>query len=360
MPYTTPTEKVYDSGEFAAHMARAQEVGDWDGFRKRHADSRKAKKLRGIGLATYIEACGGAGPQLARVNLEKDGSIKVVIGSQSTGQGHQTAYAQLVAEHLDVPPEKVTVVQGDTDSIPTGFGTGGSSSIPAGGASVSNASKKLADTLKKVAADRLEAGAGDLEIADGKVRIAGTDRAVTFAELAQSDKSDQLKSEDAWAAQPTYPNGTHLVEVEIDPETGQTDIVKYVVVDDFGVTINPLLLEGQVVGGAVQGIGQALMEQTVYDKQSGQLLTATLMDYALPRADDSPDFHFETRNVRCVTNILGVKGAGEAGTIGAAPAVMNAIVDALWRAYKIRNVDMPATPERIWAAIQEGKRLHTL
>jgi len=360
MPYTTPTEKVYDSGEFAAHMARAQEVGDWDGFRKRHADSRKAKKLRGIGLATYIEACGGAGPQLARVNLEKDGSIKVVIGSQSTGQGHQTAYAQLVAEHLDVPPEKVTVVQGDTDSIPTGFGTGGSSSIPAGGASVSNASKKLADSLKKVAADRLEAGAGDLEIADGKVRIAGTDRAVTFAELAQSDKSDQLKGEDAWAAQPTYPNGTHLVEVEIDPETGQTDIVKYVVVDDFGVTINPLLLEGQVVGGAVQGIGQALMEQTVYDKQSGQLLTATLMDYALPRADDSPDFHFETRNVRCVTNILGVKGAGEAGTIGAAPAVMNAIVDALWRAYKIRNVDMPATPERVWAAIQEGKRLHTL
>jgi aerobic carbon-monoxide dehydrogenase large subunit len=252
------------------------------------------------------------------------------------------------------------VIQGDTDTIPTGFGTGGSSSIPAGGASVSNASKKLADNLKKIAADKLEAGASDLEIADGKVRIAGTDRAVSFAELAKSDKADLLKGEDAWAAQPTFPNGTHLVEVEIDPDTGHTEIMNYVVVDDFGVTINPLLLEGQVVGGAVQGIGQALMEQTVYDKDSGQLLTATLMDYALPRAEDSPSFHFETRNVRCVSNILGVKGAGEAGTIGAAPAVMNAIADALWRAYKIRTIDMPATPERVWAAIQEGKRLHTL
>src|SRR4051812_27617416 len=276
MPYTTPTEKVYDSGDFAAHLTRAQEVGDWNGFRKRHADSRKARKLRGIGIATYIEACGGAGPQLARVNLEADGSVKVVIGSQSTGQGHQTAYAQLVAEHLDLPPEKVTVIQGDTDSIPTGFGTGGSSSIPAGGASVSNATRKLADNLKKLAADKLEAGASDLEIADGNVRIAGTDRAVSFAELAKSAQGDLLKGEDAWAAQPTFPNGTHLVEVEIDPDTGQTEIVNYVVVDDFGVTINPLLLEGQVVGGAVQGIGQALMEQTVYDKDSGQLLTASL------------------------------------------------------------------------------------
>jgi aerobic carbon-monoxide dehydrogenase large subunit len=360
MPYTTPTDKIYDSGEFAAHMARAQEVGDWDGFRKRHADSRKARKLRGIGLATYIEACGGAGPQLARVNLEKDGTIKVVIGSQSTGQGHHTAYAQLVAEHLDVPPDMVTVVQGDTDTIPTGFGTGGSSSIPAGGASVSQASKKLAENLKKLAADRLEAGASDLEFAEGKVRIAGTDRAISFGDLAGGNDGDMLEAEDAWTPSPTYPNGTHLVEVEIDPDTGVTEIVNYVVVDDFGVSINPLLLEGQVVGGAVQGIGQALMEQTVYDKDSGQLLTASLMDYALPRADDSPAFHFETRNVRCVTNILGVKGAGEAGTIGAAPAVMNAIVDALWRAYKIRNVDMPATPQRVWAAIQEGKRLHTL
>ncbi len=360
MPYATPTEKVYDSGEFAAHLARAQEVGDWAGFRKRHADARKARKLRGIGIATYIEACGGAGPQLARVNLERDGSVKVVIGSQSTGQGHQTAYAQLVAEHLDLPPERVTVIQGDTDSIPTGFGTGGSSSIPAGGASVARASKKLADNLKKIAADALETGASDLEIADGRVRVAGTDRSISFADLAKSASGEMLQTEDAWTPQPTYPNGTHLVEVEIDPETGATEIVRYTVVDDFGVTVNPLLLEGQVVGGAVQGIGQALMERTVYDKSSGQLLTASLMDYALPRADDTPAFHFETRNVRCVTNVIGVKGAGEAGTIGAAPAVMNAVVDALWRAYRIRHIDMPATPERVWAAIHEGRRLHTL
>ena len=360
MPYTTPTEKVYDSGEFAAHMARAQEVGDWKGFRKRWAQARRRNKLRGIGLATYIEVCGGAGPQLAIVQLERDGNAKVVIGSQSTGQGHQTAYAQLIAQHLDLPPDRVTVVQGDTDSIASGFGTGGSSSIPAGGASVSVAARKLADNLKKLAADALEAGASDLEMADGRVRVVGTDRTVSFSELAARGKPDQLAAEDAWTPQPTFPNGTHLVEVEIDPLTGQIEIVGYVVVDDFGVTINPLLLEGQVVGGAVQGIGQALMERTVYDKDSGQLVTASLMDYALPRADDAPAFHFETRNIPCTVNILGVKGAGEAGTIGAAPAVMNAVADALWRAYRIRHIDMPATPERVWAAIHEGMRLHTL
>jgi aerobic carbon-monoxide dehydrogenase large subunit len=360
MPYTTPTDKVYDSGEFAAHMARAQDVGDWKGFRKRWAQARRRNKLRGIGLATYIEVCGGAGPQLAVVRLERDGNAKVVIGSQSTGQGHQTAYAQLIAEHLDLPPDRVTVVQGDTDSIASGFGTGGSSSIPAGGASVSVAAKKLADNLKKLAADALEAGPSDLEMADGRVRVVGTDRTVTFADLAARGKPDQLVAEDAWTPQPTFPNGTHLVEVEIDPLTGRVGIVNYVVVDDFGVTINPLLLEGQVVGGAVQGIGQALMERTVYDKDSGQLVTASLMDYALPRADDAPAFHFETRNIPCTVNILGVKGAGEAGTIGAAPAVMNAVADALWRAYRIRHIDMPATPERVWAAIHEGMRLHTL
>jgi carbon-monoxide dehydrogenase large subunit len=360
MPYTTPTDKVYDSGEFAAHMARAQDVGDWKGFRKRWAQARRRNKLRGIGLATYIEVCGGAGPQLAVVRLERDGNAKVVIGSQSTGQGHQTAYAQLIAEHLDLPPNRVTVVQGDTDSIASGFGTGGSSSIPAGGASVSVAAKKLADNLKKLAADALEAGPSDLEMADGRVRVVGTDRTVSFADLAARGKPDQLVAEDAWTPQPTFPNGTHLVEVEIDPLTGRVGIVNYVVVDDFGVTINPLLLEGQVVGGAVQGIGQALMERTVYDKDSGQLVTASLMDYALPRADDAPAFHFETRNIPCTVNILGVKGAGEAGTIGAAPAVMNAVADALWRAYRIRHIDMPATPERVWAAIHEGMRLHTL
>jgi carbon-monoxide dehydrogenase large subunit len=363
MPYRTSTGKVYDSGEFAGHLARAQEVADWAGFSKRARQSGKAGKLRGIGLATYIEACGNNGPETATVRLELDGTITVLIGSQSTGQGHHTAYAQLIADHLDVPPEQVRVVQGDTDLIATGMGTGGSSSIPCGGASVDGATKKLAANLKSLAADALEASPADLEIAAGRVRVVGTDRAIGFAELAGSPKAtpDLLTTRDAFTpTEATYPNGTHLAEVEVDAATGTVDIVNYVVVDDFGVTLNPLMLAGQVHGGAVQGLGQALMERAVYDASSGQLLTASLMDYALPRARDVPAFAFETRNVKCATNVLGVKGAGEAGAIGSCPALMNAIVDALWRAFRIRHVDMPATPERVWQAIEEGRRVHTL
>jgi carbon-monoxide dehydrogenase large subunit len=363
MPYTTPTQRVYDSGDFAGHMGRAQEIIDWKGFGKRAAASKKARKLRGIGLATYIEACGSNGPDAATVRLDRDGSITVLAGSQSTGQGHKTAYAQLVAEHLDLPPERVTVIQGDTDLVATGAGTGGSSSITCGGASVDSAARKLAVNLKSIAAHELEAAETDLEIENGRVRIAGTDRMVTFAQVAASGqaKPELLSvSDSVGPPQSTYPNGTHIAEVEIDADTGHIDILTYVVVDDFGVTLNPLLLAGQVHGGAVQGIGQAIMENTVYDDTSGQLVTASLMDYALPRASDLPAFIFETRNVRCTTNPLGVKGAGEAGTIGSAPAVMNAIVDALYRAFRIRHVDMPATPERVWAAIREGQRMHTL
>ena len=363
MPFTTPTGKIYDSGEFAGHLARAQEIGDWEGFKARAAVSKKAGKLRGVGIATYIEACGNNGPEHATVRLDKDGVVTVLVGSQSTGQGHHTAYAQLVADHLDIPPEQVRVIQGDTDLIRSGVGTGGSSSIPVAGAAVKGAAGKLADSLKELGAQALEASAGDLEIADGHVRVAGTDRSVSFADLAQRTDAapDRLSGTDKYSAsEPTYPNGTHLCEVEVDPATGDTAILNYVVVDDFGVTLNPLMLAGQVHGGAVQGIGQALMENTVYDKDSGQLVTASLMDYALPRADNTPPFTFETRNVTCKTNVLGVKGAGEAGAIGSCPAVMNAIVDALWRAYRIRHVDMPATPERVWAAIEEGRRVHTL
>jgi carbon-monoxide dehydrogenase large subunit len=363
MPYATPTGKTYDSGEFAGHMARAQEIGDWTGFNTRARQSKKHGRLRGIGLSTYIEACGSNGPDPATVRLEPDGTITVLAGSQSTGQGHQTAYAQLVAEHLRVPPERVRVIQGDTAQIESGAGTGGSSSISCGGASVSSASGRLAAQLRELAADALEAAAGDLEIADEALRVVGTDRSISFSELARWDETrpEMLTASDSVApAAPTYPNGTHLCEVEIDPDNGATEILNYVVVDDFGVTLNPLLLEGQVHGGAVQGIGQALMERTVYDADSGQLTTASLMDYALPRAGDTPSFRFETRNVPCAANILGVKGAGEAGAIGSCPAVMNAIVDALWRAFRIRHIDMPATPERVWQAIEEGRRIHTL
>ena len=273
------------------------------------------------------------------------------------------SYAQLIADTLGVPPERVRMIQGDTDLIATGTGTGGSSSITCGGASLAGAAKKLADNLKSLASEALEASPGDLEIADGMVRIAGTDRAISFADLAQRPDAspDKLATSDAFTPPaPTYPNGTHVAEVEIDPATGETRIVNYVVVDDFGVTLNPLLLAGQVHGGAVQGIGQALMEETVYDADSGQLLTASLMDYALPRAEDAPDFIFETRNVPCQTHPLGIKGAGEAGAIGSCPAVMNAVADALWRAHRIRHVDMPATPARLWAAIQEARRVHRL
>ena len=363
MPYTTATGKSYDSGDFAAHLKRAQDIADWNGFEKRRAQSKKAGLLRGIGFSTYIEACGSNGPETANVKLERDGSVTVLIGSQSSGQGHATAYAQIVAENLGLPPERVVVVQGDTDRIASGLGTGGSSSIPCGGASLDRATRKLAEKIKIFAGEVLEASAADLEIiADGAVRVAGTDRAISFAALAQrADAEKRLTAADAFTPpQSTYPNGTHLAEVEIDPATGETRIVNYVVVDDFGQTLNPLLLAGQVHGGTAQGIGQALMERAVYDAQSGQLVSASLLDYAVPRADEVPAFVFETRNVRCPHNPLGVKGAGEAGAIGSPPAVMNAIVDALWHALRISHIDMPATPERVWRAIEQARRRHTL
>ncbi len=358
IPYTTPTGKVYNSGDFAGIMARAQELADWGGFKKRAAKSKRISRLRGIGLATYIEACGNNGPETAHVRLEKDGSITVLIGSQSSGQGHATSYAQLVAERLDLPPERVNVIQGDTDLIASGAGTGGSSSIPIGGVSVDRASKTLGDQLKEIAAEALEASTGDLEIADGAIRVAGTDKVITFADIAAhpSATPERLGAANEFGNEPpTYPNGAHIAEVEVDPDTGATTIVNYVIVDDFGRTLNPLLLAGQVHGGVVQGIGQALMEDTVYDPASGQLLSATLMDYALPRAGDAPSFVFETRNVPCQTNPLGVKGAGEAGAIGSCPALINAVIDALSRSYGVRHIDMPATPHKVWAAIQAAK-----
>ncbi|WP_034462965.1 xanthine dehydrogenase family protein molybdopterin-binding subunit [Afipia sp. P52-10] len=363
MPYTTATGKVYDTGEFAAHLKLAQDNIDWKGFAKRAKEAKRKGFIRGIGMASYVEICGAVGPETAVVKLGDDGKVTVLIGSQSTGQGHQTAYAQLVAQQFGVAPDQVNVIQGDTDLIATGAGTGGSSSIPVGGVSVERATIKLGENLKELAATALEASAADIEINEGTLRIAGTDRTISFADLARRSNGDveKLTASDRFGAQAgTYPNGTHIAEVEIDPALGATRIVNYVIVDDFGVTLNPLLLAGQIHGGAVQGIGQALMEQAVYDPNDGQLVTGTLMDYALPRAEDVPSFSFETHNVPCATNPLGVKGAGEAGTIGAAPAVMNAVADALWREYRIDQIDMPATPERIWSAISEHERRHRL
>jgi aerobic carbon-monoxide dehydrogenase large subunit len=362
LPYATPTGKIYDSGDFAGTLARAQELVDWDGFNKRAAASKRAGRLRGIGIATYIEACGANGPETALVRLDRDGGITVLIGSQSTGQGHATSYAQLVAERLDLPPDRVRVVQGDTDLIATGAGTGGSSSIPVGGVSVDRASKTLAEQLKQLAADAFEAASGDLEISGGAIRVAGTDRAISFADLAAHPQAtpEKLRASSEFATDlPTFPNGTHIAELEIDPATGETSILRYVIVDDFGATLNPLLLAGQVHGGTVQGIGQALMEDTVYDAASGQLLSASFMDYAMPRAAHAPDFIFETRNTPCKNNPLGVKGAGEAGAIGSCPAIINAVVDALWRGHRISHIDMPATPQRIWHAIEMARNTAT-
>jgi carbon-monoxide dehydrogenase large subunit len=362
MPYTTVTGKIYDSGDFAAHMKRAMEVADWKDFPKRAKAAKKQGLVRGIGLATYVEVCGTMGEETANVALDPNGDVTVRIGTQSSGQGHHTAYAQLIADQLGLAPERVHIVQGDTAKVATGLGTGGSASIPSGGVSVDRAARKLGANLKEIAAEALETSTADLEISEGTVRVAGTDRAVSFADLAKraGDPSKLNASETFSSADGTYPNGTHLVEVEIDPGTGKTQIVNYVIVDDFGVTLNPLLLAGQVHGGTMQGIGQALMEQAVYDPKDGQLITGTFMDYALPRAADGASISFETHNIPCKTNPLGVKGAGEAGAIGSCPAVVNAVIDALWREYKIDHIDMPATPERVWMAIREQERRHRL
>jgi carbon-monoxide dehydrogenase large subunit len=354
MPHATATGRTYDTAEFEGHLRRAMEVADWANFAQRFNSSKNENKIRGIGLASYIEACAGGSPEEVDVRLEKDGTVTVLIGTQSTGQGHITAYAQLVSQHLDIPVEQVRVLQGDTDVVASGHGTGGSRSIPIGGAAVAGASRELADNLKQLASHALEAGVADLELSGGQVRIAGTDRAVSLADLANLPEAtpELLAATHSWTPpEATYPNGTHVCEVEIDPQTGDTEVLRYTVVDDFGVTLNPLLLAGQVHGGVVQGLGQALHERTVYDAD-GQLVTASFMDYRLPRAADIPDIHFETRNVPSTTNILGMKGAGEAGAIGASPAVMNAVADALHRGFGIRHIDMPATPDRIFAALR--------
>ena len=355
LPYRTPIGRLYDTGDFAGHLDAGLRRANWASFETRREAARKNGKLRGIGFATYVEACAFPGSEPAYVELTHDGRIELKIGTQTNGQGHATAYAQFVAEALKLDYDRIDVRQGDTDETPTGGGTGGSRSIPLGAVSVRRASQSLAEKLKKLAADELEAAATDIELEGGEARIVGTDRAIDFAALAAAAKSDddrkavgEFKQDEA-----TYPNGTHVCEVEIDPETGMTELLSYTICDDFGVTVNPILLAGQIHGGVAQGIGQALIENAVYD-ETGQLVTASFMDYAMPRAWDFPYFDFQTRNVPSTTNALGIKGAGEAGTIGAAPAVMNAVVDAL-RPAGVAHIDMPATPLRVWEALQAAR-----
>lgn len=353
LPYRSLAGRHYDTGDFEGHLARATAAADLAGFDARRAASAARGLWRGIGIASYVEASAFPGHEEARVVLNRDGSATLFIGTQSNGQGHATAYGQVIAARLGLDLDRVETVQGDTDRVRTGFGTGGSRSIPLGAASVDIAAQALAEEIRRRAADRLEAALGDIELADGAARVVGTDRTVTLAAIAaEAPEGDPLSGSGRFQqSECTYPNGTHVSEVEIDPETGIVRLLAHTIVDDFGVTLNPLLLEGQIHGGVAQGVGQALLERTVYD-DSGQLLSASLLDYALPRADDLPPIAFSTANVPSTTNLLGLKGAGEAGTIGAAPAVMNAVVDALDRAIGLRHLDMPATPARVWAAIE--------
>ncbi|MEM8749438.1 MAG: xanthine dehydrogenase family protein molybdopterin-binding subunit [Pseudomonadota bacterium] len=353
LPYTTVFGRTYDTGEFTAHMDHCMDVAGWNSFDDRAAESKSNGKFRGIGMSTYIEACAFAGSEPAHLELNADGTITVKIGTQSNGQGHKTAYAQFAAEVLNIDIDDIDVRQGDTDELDSGGGTGGSRSIPLGAVSVKRGGEALAEMIKEIAADKLEASVADLELVEGEVRIVGTDRKMTFADVAAASDTPLNTVGEFKQAEATYPNGTHICEVEVDPETGVTEVVAYTIVDDFGATVNPLLLAGQVHGGVVQAIGQCIMEETVYD-EDGQLVTASFMDYRMPRAVDIPNFHFETRNVPSTTNALGIKGAGEAGTIGGGPAVMNAVCDALNREYGIDHIDMPVTPIAMWNTIQSA------
>ena len=369
-PYQTPVALVYDSGDYAAVLERALEIADYAGFPARRAEAERRGKKRGIGLCCYIEACGiapsqvaislGAGVGLwesAEVRFTHTGKVQLFTGTHSHGQGHETTFAQLVAERLGVPFEDVEVIHGDTAGTPVGMGTYGSRSLAVGGEAILRACDKIIDKGKKIAAHLLEAAEADIEFAEGVFRVRGTDRQktiqeVVFAAYVPASYPEGLEpgmEASAYFDPPnfTFPAGTYVCEVEVDPETGKVDIVQFVAVDDFGRVINPMIVEGQVHGGLVQGIGQALFEQAVYD-ESGQMLTGSFMDYCLPRADDVPSFTVDLApGSPSSSNRLGVKGCGEAGAIGAPAAVINAIRDAIGA-----RVEMPATPEKVWRALK--------
>ncbi|HKS89881.1 MAG TPA: molybdopterin cofactor-binding domain-containing protein, partial [Stellaceae bacterium] len=361
MPYATPLGLTYDSGDFARNLRDALAAADAAGFAARRNEARARGHWRGLGHAVYIEQSGFPPDEFAEARFDPAGTLTLLMGTQSSGQGHQTAYAQLAADKLGLPLDKIRVLQGDTASIAFGRGTGGSRSLPVGGAALAHAADKLIAKGKRIAAHMLEAAEADIAFADGQFAITGTDRAVSIeavaraafnpAQLPPGLEPGFAESGHFTPPAPTFPNGVHVCEVEIDPETAHIDIVRYLVVDDFGTVVNPLLLRGQVQGGIAQGIGQAMLERTVYDPDSGQLLSGDLTDYALPHAEDLPALEFSFNVVPCRTNPLGVKGAGEAGAIGAPPALMNAVADALAE-FGLMPPDMPLTPERLWQAIR--------
>ena len=362
MPYKAPNGTTYDSGDFTNLLNKALALADWDGFPARQQESRARGKLRGRGISDYLELTGPPGREMGGIRFEPDGDVTIVTGTLDYGQGHWTPFAQVLASRLGVPFRRIRLVQGDSDRLIAGGGTGGSKSMIVSGNAIIGAAEKVIENGKQIAAHVLEAAAADIEFRAGRFVIAGTDRAIGIMELAAkirdglelpSELPQTLDVADTYDGPPSaFPNGCHIAEVEVDPDTGMTEVVKYTFVNDFGVVINPLLVDGQAHGGIVQGIGQALCESTVYDAD-GQLLTGSYMDYAMPRAEDAPLFRHASHPVPATTNPLGAKGCGEAGCAGALPSVMNALVDALAE-YGIRHIDMPATPERVWRAIREA------
>ncbi len=360
LPYDTKLGRIYDAGDFARVLQEAAERADHAGLEARKAEALSRGKRLGMGFACYVEACSGIGEEEAQLTAERDGSVTLIIGTQTNGQGHLTAYAQLLNDKLGIAPEKVRMIQGDSDIVQRGGGTGGSRSLLMGGVSINRASDKLIERARQIAGHLMETAAADMEFTDGVFTVAGTDRRITLAEVAAAAEEGRgpeelngpLKEKGDYKAEAmTYPNGCHVCELEVDGDTGAVEILRYTVVDDFGTLVNPLLVAGQVHGGTVQGVGQALLEHTVYDRD-GQLLSGSYMDYCMPRADDMPriDLSF-LEDMPCTTNPLGVKGAGEAGAIGAPPAIINALVDAL-APLGVTHIDMPATPERIWRALK--------
>jgi aerobic carbon-monoxide dehydrogenase large subunit len=368
MPYTSATKLVFDSGEFEKVMDRCMVAAEWSSFPERRARSERNGTLRGIGMATYTERCGGGFPETASIEFKDDDRVELVMGCQEYGTGLITAYKQLVSDQLGVDADRIDVIMGDTDRTPAGL-TGGSRAIAVGGAALHEAGRTIIEKGTQLAAHLLEASAHDVVFNDGAFGVPGTDLRVDLFQVAKAAR-DPAKlpagmepgldaTHHRVPPAQTFPNGCHIVEVEIDPGTGLVSIERYTIVDDFGRTINPLLLEGQVHGGIVQGIGQALLEHAVYDSDDGQLLAGSFMDYAMPRAADLPSFAFSTHNVPSTSNPFGVKGAGEAGAVGAPPAVINAVVDALYHRAGLRHIDMPATPRRVWEMLN-GKRAEAL
>ena len=363
LPYKAASGMVYDSGEFTAVLDRALEAADWAGFAARRAESQARGKLRGIGIGSFLEVTAPPSKEMGGIRFEPDGSVTLLTGTLDYGQGHATPFAQVLSQRLGIPFEAIRLIQGDSDALIAGGGTGGSRSIMASGTAIVQASEQVVARGKEIAGHVLEAAAADIEFAAGRFTIAGTDRGIGLMELAQRLHAGLVLPPELPATldighvsdgvPSTFPNGCHIAELEIDPETGRVEILHYSSVNDFGTLVNPLLVEGQAHGGIVQGIGQALMERVVYD-ESGQLLTGSYMDYAMPRAPDVPRFGFISRPVPATTNPLGVKGCGEAGCAGSLPSVMNAVVDAL-SPLGISHIDMPATPHRIWAAIQAAQ-----